>query len=367
MIALNSNHCEEAGILARGIARRFMALGDRDPGYQTDLCLQGLLCLYDATGDANLYDYVEATIQHRGERPCHSLNWRIVFTDLHSELWLRTRDDRYMEGWLEDLQDYRCQLPLDEEGRIQFFIEPEHQRLLIDMLQGFSLRMARAGLFTGDATYFDLAAKQYLLYAKTLVNPQSGLWHHGRGWNPERRDALSPAGWCRGQAWVVRGLVETMRCMPETSSAFQALHRLLGELTDALLCHQTEGGMWHQLMDQPQSSYPETSGTGMIVYYLGLAWQSGWLNNPVLHTGLCRAQNALRQFVDDKFQVHNGCPHSPPQPDRAGYVAIPPAIDDRHAIGAMMMALSLPRLHGAPMAAAPVPTGPYGSRLTPNR
>lgn len=326
---------------ALGIARRYIARGERDPGYQIDLCLQGLLCLHDSTGLAPLREHVDAVLRHRGHRPEDSLNWRILFTDLHAELWMRTRDDVYLQGWLDDLKDLKEHLPRDDDGQIVFFIEPDRQRLLIDLLQGYAIRMARAGLFTGDDDFLRDAVDQYARHARILVNPANGLWHHGRGWNPANPRALSPEGWCRGQAWVVRGLVETMVCLPETSREFGELQGLLNNLTDALRTHQDDDGMWHHVVHMPSASFPESSGTAMLVYHLGRAWQRGWLREPGIRTALVRAQYALLHYVDDAFRVHHGCPHTPPHASVADYLAMTPATDDPHAIGGMMMALSL--------------------------
>lgn len=326
---------------AEGVARRYMATGSRDPGYQADLCLHGLLCLYEATRDTTYFNYIKETLRLRGERPCASLNWRILFTDLHGDLWMHTRDTIYMEHWLDDLHELLAKTPLDDEGHIVFFIEPERQRLLIDLLQGYALRMARAGLLTGDASYFDRVADQYHRHAKTLIHPENGLWHHGRGWNPDAPTALAPEGWCRGQAWVLRGLVEAMLCIPPTRPAFHELHHLLRHLASTLLRHQGGDGMWHQIVQEPERSFPETSGTGMILYYLGRAGQMGWLDAQILQPALRRALVALCRFVDIDYNVHQGCPHCPPQTTLADYRRMAPTINDRHAVAGVMMALSL--------------------------
>lgn len=327
--------------IAEFVARRYMERADPDPGYQNDLCLQGLLCLHQRTARPEYLDYVIQTLRHRGSLPSDSLNWQILFTDIHSELWRHTGDSRFMDGWLEDLETYDRHLPRDASGRIVFFKEPERQRLLIDMLQGYCLRMARAGAFTGNQAYYGYAAGQYLRYAEVLVNPDNGLWHHGRGWDTDDPEALSPEGWCRGQAWVVRGLVESLAVIPETLWAHHELHRLLIDLVTALLRFQGRDGMWHQVVQEPNYTYPETSGTGMIVYYLSKAWVNGWLSGPACLDSLRRAQSALRHFVDDRGRVYNGCPHSPPRGRPIDYIVMPPDIDDRHAVAAMMMALSV--------------------------
>lgn len=327
--------------LGKLVARRFMAARRRDPGYLTDLGLEALITLYAAWGDRAYLDYVNEVIRHRGSHPRDSLNWRILFTDLHSTAWVRTGDASYVEGWLDDLYFYEAALPRDTEGRVLFFLNVQQPRLLVDMLQGYCIRLARAGLLTGDPTYFDRCAEQYALFAQVMVNSQTGLWHHGRGWVTGKPDALSPDGWCRGQGWVLRGMVESLSCMPRSSASFAALRDLLDRLATALFDWQAATGMWHQVIQRPGESFPETSGTGMIIYYLSEALRRELLSHPQpdWRHSLKRAQNSLVEFVDNEGRVFNGCAHGAPMASMEDYLAVRPVVDDPHAVAATMWAL----------------------------
>lgn len=324
------------------IAKRFMCECRRDPGYLTDLGLEALIYLSVARDQPGYLAFVDDVIQHRGARPQDSLNWRILFTDLHSTAWSRTGDAAYMHGWLDDLYYYETALPRDADGRILFFIDPERPRLLVDMLQGYCIRLARAGRLTGESGYFSRCTEQYELFAKILINPMTGLWHHGRGWVPGDPDALSADGWCRGQAWVLRGMVESLLCMPPKSRPFAHMQALLDQFAVALLAWQAPSGMWHQIMQKPDESFPETSGTGMIIFYLGEALRHGLLSRPQTRyaKALQRAQVALLEFVDLEGHVYNGCAHGPPMTTLQEYLEIKPVTDDPHAIAGAIMALA---------------------------
>lgn len=328
--------------LCRLIANRFIAARRQDPGYLTDLGLEALVVLYAAWGERRYIDYVNEVIQYRGAYPQDSLNWRILFTDLHSTAWRWTGDPTYVEGWLDDLYYYENALTRDSAGRILFFIDVEKPRLLVDMLQGYCMRLARAGLLTGDGDYFDRCAEQYELFAQILINPLTGLWHHGRGWVPNDPLALSPDGWCRGQAWVLRGIVESMSCMPRSCRAFSSLQALLDQLATALFVWQTSTGMWHQVMQKPYESFPEMSGTGMIVHYLGEALRQDLLSRPQpwYTKALRRAQAALLEFIDTDGHVYNGCAHGAPMATYQDYLDVRPVQDDPHAIAGAIMALA---------------------------
>jgi len=318
-----------------------MCAAQKNPGYRRDLGLQGLLCLYDVTGDERYLHYVQDDVRSRGHTFAATLNWKYVFTDIHSEIWMRTGARDVMDGWLADVHDFDQRLPRDKEGRIVFFVEPEKRRLLVDLLQGYALRMARAGVWADSPVYHAEAYYQFQRYARVLVNPRTGLWHHGRGWFAGHPCALSPDGWCRGQAWVLRGLVECLLCFPQDTPMFAWIKAQTQALADALLRTQSDRGMWFQIMTDPAHSYPETSGTGMIVYYLCRAIRQGWLDAQRYEAAVRAAQNALLSFVGDDGQVYNGCPHGPPLAFPDAYNARKPVPDEPHAVAAIMMAGSV--------------------------
>jgi rhamnogalacturonyl hydrolase YesR len=345
------------------------------PSYTTDLVLEGILALYDATGEARHLDFVLGVWEFRG-RPRDSLTiGNSYFTCLHAETFRRTGDPRFVEGLVEVADEWRRTAPRTPEGAVAHRKVPS-AAVLLDMLAGYAPLMAAAGALSGDESFLDECVRQCRLYRDILRDPATGLWHHARGWS--EADRLSPAGWCRGQGWAMRTLVKSLAWMPPLvvppsggsggcgsaekaphecgttsgdagsvvcSSAFRrlpgeekalALLEMLRELTDSLLHHQQPSGMWNQLVDEPDS-YPETSGTGFIVSTLHAASRSGWIDAA---PAAIRGAKAMSAYVAFDGTVRSGCPGTSPMATREDYRKHAPQTDDPHAVAAVLMALA---------------------------
>jgi rhamnogalacturonyl hydrolase YesR len=321
------------------------------PHYQTDLCLEGLLDLHVAGGVDGVVDAVGRVLRYRGTAPRDSLSWRMLFTDLHYAMWQVTGDPAMLEGWAEDVEAMDRALPRDAEGCITYFVEPEPPRLLIDMVQNVAVRYIRLGRLTGDPGWVARGVEQLERYAVRLVHPRLGLWHHGRGWREGQPEALAPVGWCRGQGWVLRGLVLGLLAMPGVEQGRASLASLLSRLTAALLPWQDGEGMWHQVVQEPATTPAETSGTGMILAYLQQAVNGGLLpGSASLDAALRRGRAALAGRVDAAGDVHGGCADGRVQDDVAGYGRVCPSVNDRHAVAGVLSGLAAPWVPVRPVA-----------------
>lgn len=311
------------------------------PSYTTDLVLEGLLALFDATGDECYLEFVLRVWEFRG-RPRVSLTiGNSYFACLHAETYRRTGDLRFVEGLVEIADEWRRTAPRTSEGAVAHRND-SCGAVLLDMLAGYAPLMAAAGALSGDESFFDECAQQCRLYRDILRDPATGLWHHARDWRVP--GALSPAGWCRGQGWAMRALVKSLEWMspfvvpPSGGSGFAAncVQEILRELASDLPRYQQPSGMWHQLVNEPDS-YPETSGTGFIVSTLQTARRNGWIDAAPAANHGARAMSA---FVAPDGTVRSGCPGTPPLATREDYRKRGPQTDDPHAVATVLMALA---------------------------
>jgi len=355
------------------IAGRWMRSFEQWPSYTTDLVLEGLLALFDASGDRRYLDFVLRVWEFRG-RPRESLTiGNSYFTCLHAETYRRTGDPRFVEGLVEVADEWRRTAPRTAEGAVAH--RKDHgPAVLLDMLAGYAPLMAAASALSGDESFFDECAQQCRLYRDILRNPATGLWHHARGWRAS--GVLSPAGWCRGQGWAMRALVKSLEWMPpfvvppsggsgrrgtaetaphecgttnkDAAPTFvvppsgggcfaNALLEILCALSAALLRHQQPSGMLNQLVDEPDS-YLETSGTGFIASMLEVAGRNAWIDTTPAAT---LGTQSLAAFIDLDGTVRNGCPGTPPLETRDDYRQRIPEPNDPHAAAAILMALAV--------------------------
>jgi rhamnogalacturonyl hydrolase YesR/predicted dehydrogenase len=326
------------------VAQRLMVRHEYYPSYTTDLALEGLLYLFDASGDEQYLNYLLKVWQFREENNAVALDWKTLFVCLHFEMFIRIGDTKYIDRFITVAQDFRDNVPRDIDGAVAMWINPEQQRIFVDMLQGYAIFMARAGWLSGDDSYFDECVNQYQKFRHILRNPSTGLWHQGRGWDSNLQQ-ISPGHWNRGQGWVLRGMVESLCYLPENHAKTTILWQMLLEFADSLIKYQDSRGLWHQLTDNP-ASYPETSGTAMLIHYFYRAIYQGWLSKTTYLPVVEKALNALLGFIHQDGLVSNTSHASGPLMTLEGYLHRPSVSGDPHSIGTTLMACAAPYLTG---------------------
>jgi len=329
------------------VAGTIMLTAEKYPDYTTDLGLEGLLYLYDATRETKYLDHVLQVWKFREDHQVAELNPFILFTCLHFETYLRTGDRKYISDFTDKAQNFRKILARDNDGAICYPVQPGTKRLLVDMLQGYAVFMARAGWLSGNQDYFTECMNQYRIYRDIMRDPVTGLWHQGKNWSAVQ-GTVSPGHWNRAQGWVLRGLVDSLDYLPERSVFSEVLHQLLNQFAADLAKYQDKRGMWHQVTDHPES-WPETSGTAMIVHHLYKAFHRGWLPRDPYLAIAEKAINALMGFVREDGTVMNTCITTAPLSSLEGYLYRPAVPGDPHAAGTMLMACAGPYMARRPV------------------
>lgn len=319
------------------VAKRFMRRAHYPRTYMADLGLQGVLWMYDVSGEARYLDFVLEVLKHRGAPPQYVYEWRSqLYVMINYELYLRTQDERYIAHVVETADAFRREVPRDLDGCVGYFFRPELKRIFIDMLQGYATHMARAGALSGDASFFDECVDQYAKFRCVLRDPATGWWSQGRGWNSEP-DFVSPGAWLRGQGWVLRGMVESLTAMPEDYPRHGEMLEMLREFALTIVGAQDARGMWRQVPYRPET-YQETTGTGFFIHYLSRAVQQGLLPNEVFRDAAIRGYEALQGFVTKDGTVLSGSFGCGPLRSIDDYLHRPAAPGDPHTPGTTMLA-----------------------------
>ena len=74
----------------------------------------------------------------------------------------------------------------------------------------------------------------------------------------------------------------------------------------SLLKYQSEGGLWRQLVDHPES-WEETSGTGMFTFALVTGVKKGWLSKKTYGPAARKAWLGLAKHIDANANVTDVC------------------------------------------------------------
>jgi rhamnogalacturonyl hydrolase YesR len=171
---------------------------------------------------------------------------------------------------------------------------------------------------THDAKYADHIAGQLTAYLDRLQEP-NGLFHHG----PE-----APFYWARGNGWVAASLAEVLQSLPVTHPQYARLMAGYKKMMAGLKSVQAPSGLWHQLLDDPQS-FEETSGTGMFTYALIVGIKHGWLG-PEYADCARRGWLALCGKIDAKGNLHDICVGTNQSRDKQFYLDRPRQTGDLH-------------------------------------
>ena len=59
--------------------------------------------------------------------------------------------------------------------------------------------------------------------------------------------------WGRGDGWVAAGMAEMLRSLPKNHPRRARIMESISKMMKALLQYQGKDGVWHQLIDHPES------------------------------------------------------------------------------------------------------------------
>ncbi len=276
--------------------------------YTLDLTIEAILEYTLISGDSAHIEPVLRFFSQRGYRPEDTIDYRQVpFADAYFAYYLYTGHPEFAGPYVEESRRMRRELPRKEDG-IVCILHMDSAYMLIDYLQHYAIRMARAGSLSGDTSFFRECVQQFRLYRQHLRYPGSGLYSQGRGWMEDPAQ-LSPSCWSRGQGWLIRGMVTSLEYLPRGSAWSDTLRSYLEELSEALLKAQNPSGMWHTLPCLADSlSHPEVSGTGMIAYYLARACGEGFLKDEVYREPIGNALRGLHPYLLEDGTIRNVSP-----------------------------------------------------------
>lgn len=185
--------------------------------------------------------------------------------------------DALVQDWAEWLM---TGLARTEEGGFQHVVKerPNTGELWDDTLFMTCLFLARAGRHFGRQDWIDEASYQFLLHARFLADPVTGLWYHG--WTFVGRHRFAGAFWARGNAWITVAIPELFDLLGGTQAlpaeVVRSLTAVLQAQVQTLARLQRSDGMFHTLLNDPTSPV-ETSATAGIAYGVLRATASGLL------------------------------------------------------------------------------------------
>lgn len=224
-----------------------------------------------------------------------------VFGTIPLELYLQTKDQRYL-ALGQSFADRQWEKPDDS-----MVLSPEakeglaagltwHTRFWIDDMFMITMIQTQAYRATGETKYLDRAAREAVAYLDKLQQP-NGLFYHA----PD-----VPFFWGRGDGWFAAGMSELLRSLPTDHPNRPRILAGYQKMMATLLKYQGADGMWHQVLDHPES-WPETSCTGMFTFAFISGVKHGWLDASTYGPAARKGWLGLQKYLDADANIREVC------------------------------------------------------------
>ena len=193
--------------------------------------------------------------------------------------------------------------------------------------------LSRMGKLTGDSKYFDFAIRQVENFNKYIYDSTTGLYFHCF-YNDENTNGVARWGRCNG--WIALAQAQLLENLPANHPKRPELIRFLLRQVIGFSRYQDPGGMWHQLLDKPDS-YIESSVTAMFVYAVAKAVNMGWINSRYITIAENGWEGLTKKVTADR-QIPDICIGTSIEEDIRYYYTRPKELNDTHGLGAFLMA-----------------------------
>ena len=258
------------------------------------------------------------------EKPSSShLSGHLVFADLARA----TGEQKYVK-----LVQNAAGLGFDDNGEPKASM-PFHNEMSDSVFMGCPILAAAAAL-TEEECFAEMMLTHYEFMKKRCLRPD-GIYRHS---------PLDEAAWGRGNGFPALGLTLCLEYLPADAPQRTVIQQACKELLTALLPYQDSFGMWHQVIDRPES-YREFSSTCMITYAMARGIRGGWLDEATFGPAIAKAWPAILQRIGRQGEVVDICTGTGKQKTLDDYFLRTAVYgkDDRG--GAMAMLLASEMLH----------------------
>ena len=261
--------------------------------------LYGIYKRYLHSGDVGKLDLIESWFESRLQIGLPQKNVNTI-SPLLTMVYLYTIRPKQiykdvMDEWAEWIM---TEMPRTEEGGMLHSHSEvnNEQDLWDDTLVMAVLFLAQYGKTFNRQDCVSEATYQYLVHAKYLQDRVSGLWYHG--WSFKKRSNYAKAFWGRGNCWATIFLGEYLEMVDLPDDVRRYTQELLYNQANALRKYQDESGMWHTLIDHPDS-YVEASATAGFCCGLLFAIRKGYLDESFLSCAAKALQAVIEHIAED--------------------------------------------------------------------
>jgi rhamnogalacturonyl hydrolase YesR len=210
-------------------------------------------------------------------------------------------------------------------------------QFMIDCAFAVTPYMLYAGMSMNKPEYVDFAVFQTLEMFKILKDP-NGLVHQGRGF--VSKGSISEDNWSRGNGWGAFALAFLVRDLPDSHPRKKEVNELAKNFFTAILKYQNQEGLWNQEMTE-HTSFVETSGSGLMLFGLGVCLEKGILDKSVIPQFI-KGLSGYTSYITPEGDISNvtiGC-LCPNKGTKKDYIKHAWKLNDIHAFGPVVLAFT---------------------------
>ena len=211
--------------------------------------------------------------------------------------------------------------------------QPREMTLWADDLYMSVPFLAAYGKATRQPKYINDAVTQVINFNKYLFDECKGLYYHN-WYSQEKSNGV--AHWLRCNGWVAMAQAELIQQLDNEHPQRAELIGLLQRQIIGFARYQDTTGLWHQLIDKPDS-YLETSGTAMFIYAVAKAVNEEWIPRTYLPVAEDGWQGLMKKVTPDG-QLMDVCIGTGMRENIKFYYTRPTALNDFHGAGAFLLA-----------------------------
>ncbi|MHC4876789.1 MAG: glycoside hydrolase family 88 protein [Planctomycetota bacterium] len=252
-----------------------------------------------------------------------TLSGHLVFGELAD----RTDDDRFVE-----LAREAADLGFNDDCSLKPAM-PFHNEMSDAVFMGTPI-LVQCGRLTGEQKYFDMAAR-HLRFMLKLNLRDDGLHQHSP-LDPEH------TAWGRGNGFPALGLALCLSDLPQDSRYRAEFLSAYQSHIAVMRSHQDATGMWHQIVDRPES-YREFTVTCMTTFAITRGLRRGWLDRETYGPVVRRAWEAIKSRIGPDGRLVDVCTGTGKQKSRRDYYHRTAILgrDDRGGAMALMVSTEL--------------------------
>lgn len=215
----------------------------------------------------------------------------------------------------------------------------------VDSLMMVGVTAAELGILHQDSSLIDFAAKQHSIFASVLQDQETNLFYHA--WK-ERNGKVIPkthSYWLRGNGWVLASAIEILKRIPANHPERDGIIKVLKSTSEAILKYQLNTGLWKTVLNLPEKSYEESSGTALVAYAYSEGFQMGLLDARYMNAAKLAWQGLEKKLKPTRFGLSLTANSAPTNPGpRVNYFSIRKINDAPYGVGPFLkLALSLHR------------------------